>query len=540
MIAVVLDYLISAVRPDWGLQRLQARATMTQVQNLVGSGTGTGYAAGKVNRLTAAQASAQSNENAMDRGNIARMRAASYQLYRDNPQCRKICRSLESKIIGRGLRPQSQAVKPDGTPHVEFRKRAHALWAAMQDKLDSRGAPGRGGQSFPQVCKTALRGNILGGEVLIRFLPGEEDPKTKLPSLKIRLIHADRLSSQPAGEIPKSHSFFHGIEFDADENRVAYHISRFHPSDPRGQGSNDVARIPASEIVHLYIPEDIDQIRGAPWLSASLLKMRDVSDYEYTELVAAKVAACVVFSYKRSLGQSQLGVNVADSSDLTDANGNKLTAVQPGMIVDKGQTGELDMHNPARPSSSAGEFIQHMLRSQATGVAGIKSSSLTGDYRGASFSSEKAADNDTWPEIQDLQDWLAAGMCQTTYEQVVTLGVASGYFQGVIDAETFKAHKHELLPCNWQGPVSQSINPEKDAAAAKGRVQTATSTPQIEAAKTGTNWQENVIATAEFIAFCVEQKVPQSVIDQWLGIEQKDVEAEGEEEETPAPKRLAA
>ncbi len=180
-----------------------------------------------------------------------------------------------------------------------------------------------------------------------------------------------------------------------------------------------------------------------------------------------------------------------------------------------------------------------MLRSQATGVPGIKSSSLTGDYRGASFSSEKAADNDTWPEIHDLQDWLAGGMCQPTYEQVIRLGVASGYFEGVVDADQFATHQHELLPCNWQGPVSQSINPEKDAQAGKARVQGGTSTPQIEAAKEGTNWQENVIATAEFIQFCETQSIPQSVIDQWLGIEQQDQEV-AEEEETPAPKRKAA
>ena len=522
MIGRTLDNLIGIFSPTWAAQRINARATLSQIQNAAQGGNAIGYAAGKPTRLNRSQLTAMANENAMPRENIARMRAASYQLYRDCPQARKICRTLESKVIGRGLRPQSQVTRKDGTPHLEFRAAAHALWSAMQKRLDYRGRPGQGGQDFTGLSKTALRGCILGGEVLPRYRPGEIKAGQKLPELTVQLVHADRLSDTPSKDIPKGHTFFHGIELNKDDQRVAYHVLKYHPSDPRGAAAQEIVRIPASEMGHLYAAEDIDQLRGVPWMSAAILKMQGTTDYEFTEMTAAKIAACVVFGYRRSSGQNSFGVTLPDGDELTDGDGNKLTGVQPGMIIDEGRNGQLNMYNPARPTANASEFIAHMLRSQAVSVPGVKGSTLTGDYRNSSFSSERSADNDAWPEIEGLQDWFAASWCQPTYEQVITAGMLSGWFKDVVDIGDFQANRDDYLRCNWQGPVARSINPTDDAEASRKRVQNGQSTPQIEAALAGKNWQENVMQLAEFIQFCEDNELPESIIAQALGIDQQD------------------
>jgi hypothetical protein len=118
-------------------------------------------------------------------------------------------------------------------------------------------------------------------------------------------------------------------------------------------------------------------------------------------------------------------------------------------------------------------------------MPGVKGSTLTGDYRGGSFASERAADNEVWPEAEVVQDWFAEQYFQPIYEEVITQGILIGYFAGVVTPEEFAARKDSFLACAWQGPVARSINPVDDATAASLRKQTLISSPQIEAQKEG-------------------------------------------------------
>lgn len=524
MIGQALDKLISVISPTWGLRRVSARATLQGITALTGGNAAGGYQASKLNRFTKSARSGTLDENSQPRADITNLRTASWQLFRNNPQAKKICRTLGAKVIGLGMQPQSEAKLPDGTTDIQFRNLSRTLWSSVQELLDYRGRPGRGGQHASDLAKTALRGVILGGEVLFRIRSRTPEPgqDSTLPNVSIQLIHADRLLDQPVSPIPAGNSYFAGIELDANEQRVAYHVSRFHPGDPRAATSQTGYAIPAKDICHIYISEDIDQLRGVPWFSAALLKMRDTGDYEYNELKAAAVAACVVLGYRRSSGQTQFGVNQPDDWDLTDADGNKLTAMQPGMLLDLGRNGEIQGFNPQRPNANAGEFIAHMLRSQATAVPGVKGTTLTGDYRNSSFSSERSADNDIWPEIEELQAWFSRCFYQPIYEAVLTSAVVNGWFGGVLDTQDFLLNRANYVSATWQGPVSRSINPVDDAKASRERIRNGQSSPQIEAALLGRNWQEIVLQVADYIDFCEDSDIPESVVAQTLGIDQQD------------------
>ena len=519
MIGEAIDRMCGLFSPSWGMNRVHARATMQQMLGM-SSSSGAGYAAGKLNRLTKNRRPTIANENSIPRENIERCRALSYQLYRDNPHARKICRQLESKVIGRGMLPASQATLPNGDEHTEFRLMARTIWSKRLKTLDYRGIAGKGGQHFTELAKTALRATILGGEVLYRLRIDGKD--TKAPT-RIQLIAADRLSkiASPDHDM-KTNLFFFGIETNSEDRRIAYHILKFHPSDPRGVGTTDIVRVPADEMGHVFVQDDIDQFRGSPWFSAALLKMQDTGDYEFNELKAAAVSACVVLGYRRSPGQSQFGFNQPEDSPLTDADGNKITAMQPGMLIDMGRTGEIQGFNPQRPNSNAGEFIQHLLRSQAASVAGIKSSSMTMNYAGSSFSSEKSADNDAWPELEGVQDWFSRTFYQPVYENVIVEAVIANMFEGIVRKEEFLERKDEYLEAVWQGPVPRSINPTDDAKAARMRIQNGQSSPQLEASSLGRNWREIVSDIAEFIDYCESKDLPDSLTAQMLGIDQVD------------------
>jgi lambda family phage portal protein len=528
MIGEAIDRAIGVFAPYWAANRMAARASLSQMEAFTGQGQG-GYDAGKINRLTRNSQGNSFNENAIPRMQIDRLRWASWNLYRNNPHARKIVRTIQSKVSV--LHPQSQAKNDDGTPNVEFRAAAQQLLADWCKCCDYRGKPGFGGQSLDSLAKTALASVILGGECLFRLRPVTVDEQEEygLPvPLQLQLISADRLSEtiDKIGTV----GCFAGIETDSEGRRTAYHlvpalIGLIAPL--AGAIGMETVRVPADEICHLYISEDIDQLRGVPWMAAALSQVRDAGDYQFNELKASALASCVTLGVRRPTGATQFGLAADDGGDLSDTDGNKLTAMQPGMIVDLGTDGALEGFNPNRPSTSAEAFIQHILRSVAAALPGVKASTLTGDYRGSSFSSERSADNDCWPELEDVQDWWGESFYQPIYEAVIEAAIASGYFDDLgITAAEFEDREADFLACDWQGPVPRSINPTDDAAGAKLRIESAISSVPIECAKVGLNWRDVVKSQAEFIEYATALGIPENLVNQFAGLNPKVAVAE--------------
>lgn len=533
-VANLLDRAIGTLFPAWGLSRLQARTATWSLEAFTGSMNG--YDAGKLNRLTSSWNSQRINENAVPSGQISRLRASSVEMFRNNPHARKVIRQLEAKVIGpRGMTPQSQAMRDDGTPHVEFRKRAQELWAAVSTTIDNRGRPGKGGETLAGLQKTMLRTVVLLGEGLFmpRAIGATEAAKLELQvPLTVQLIDAERLDETLDGQNGNDRRVYRGIEIDRNQRRLAYHLWDYHPNDPVGFTGNSSRRYSAENIWHLFATDDIEQMRGTPWFAALLMQMRDTNDYQYNELKSAAVAACAVMGVRRATGQNG-AIGLQDSGEITDADGNPLTKVQPGMIFNLGRDGEIQTFNPQRQGGSVSDFINHMVRVQAAGAPGIKSSSLTGDYRNSSFSSEKSADNDAWPELECVQEWFAAGFNQPLYEQLVIAGMLAGWFDGVISAEEFADNKAQLVRCHWQGPVSLSINETDAAKAQRMRIQNGTSSPQIECAKTGVNWRDILADIAEFKEAAEDADIAPDLIQQYLGIDQIDSTQPGATGENP-------
>lgn len=527
MLGTAFDSLVGLVSPRWAARRAEWRLHFNKVaaassdhqsmRKLLSSRKG-GYEAGNVNRTTA-HIGQSAHENDLPRQQIEIMQRRSWNLYRNNPQARKICRTLGAKVIGRGLSPQPQAKRKDGTPFNEFRERARSVFEEFCKESDFRGKPGRGGQHFVTQCKTALRSVILSGGVLFRFRhlsKSEQKEKGLFVPLQVQLMHVDRLDTKKHAD-----GNFNGVELDENGKISFYHILKggINP----GTASTPV---PVKEMGHLFSEEDIDQILGSPWFGAALLTMDDRRGYESSEILAAEARSCIIGGYKRPTGNtSGLGLPNPDANlDLTDANGNQITRLQPMMFLDLGSDGDIKLLGGTTQNSGAEGFINHLIRGEAVSMPGVKSSTLTGDYRNSSFSSERSADNDIWPEIEELQDWFSCGFVQPIYEECIVSAVRNGLFDDIdgFDVADFEERRREYLKANWQGPVARSINPKDDATAAGLRVKAMNSSPQRECAKVGVDWIAIIKEFSEFIQTCKDNKLPDDFWQQALGIEQKD------------------
>ncbi len=522
----LIENAIATLSPAWAAKRAFQRHQFEQIQAQTGvhrsmqqmmGGKFGGYEAGKLDRLKG-RIVGSPHENDIPRQQIRTLRYRSWNLYRNCPQARKIRRSLAAKVIGRGPQPQPQSTTKDGKPFVEFRKRAREVFTEFAKESDWRGKPGLGGTTFTGQCELALGANLLSGGVLyqIHDLSTAEQKKLGLfLPLQIQLLHVDRLD-----ETKNEKNQFHGVQTDDLGRVTGFWIIK--GGTAGGQESEFVA---VEKMRHLFAEEDIDQFLGSPWFGAALLTMDDRRNYEYSELVAAEMASCVVGIYRLSPGQTQFAPQGNQPTELTDADGNPITRLQPGMLLNGGANGEFDIKSSDRPNSNADTFLSHLIRSEAVSVPGIKGSTLTSDYRNSSFSSERSADNDIWPEIESLQDWFSVGFCQPIYEAVIKAAVLAGKFKNVPQFSTadFDARQREYLNCNWQGPVSRSINPTDDAEAAMERVANGQSCPQIEANKDGREFDENIAHTAEAYEKCIAAGLPEEYALRVIGIAPKDM-----------------
>lgn len=545
MLGKSLDKMISVVSPQWAANRAMAREQFAQInavagdhesmRRMIGRGKG-GYEAGKQDRLKGRTVGSP-HENDVPRQQIHTLRWRSWNLYRNCGQARKIVRTLGAKVIGRGLSPQPQATRKDGTAHVEFRKRAIEVWQQWCKEADYRGKPGQGGQHYVQLCKTALKAASLSGGCLYRFRnlsPTEQEKRGLSLPLQIQLLHIDRLDESKHGD-----GNFYGVKLDKQNRVLGFWV--LNGDDENAVGNEKSTYVPIEQMRHLLAEDDIDQILGAPWFGAALLTMDDRRNYEYSELTAAEMASCFVAGYRRSRGQRQFGLsgpnNTGGDTALTDAYGNPVTRMQPGMLLDLGADGEFQTISHSRPSARADEFLSYLQRSEAVGAPGVKSSTITGDYRQSSFSSERSADNDIWPEIEELQDWFAVSFNQPMYAAVIDTAVMLGKFKDIdgYSMDDYFARREQYLACQWQGPVARSINPKDDATAARLRVQNATSSPQREANQIGRDWREIAREQKEFIDYCQELGLPDDIWQQALGITQTDSNSSSSTPPAPEP-----
>lgn len=511
---ILSDSAIAVAFPGWGQKRLAARASFQAVQKLLLAGPLSPYNAAKWNRLSQYWRPWNLNENAVPSIDLEVMSARARDLYRNNKHARKIVRQILAKTIGTGMLPHPKAKKSDGTPDEKFRERAKSLWENVQGQLDYRGKPGYGGQTLSALARMQLKTCVLTGHCLTRKRPITRSEQTKqglaIP-LVIQPIDPSRLDAAMT-QTEGGNRILRGIEFDAKGRRVCYWLFPYHPADPFWFGTKmEPMAVDAREIIHTYDSEDPDQVSGVSWFCAALENTKDLGDLEYNELKASAMAACVALMIKRPQGVQKMGLQTPVGDTDVDDNGNAISRMQPGMFFDVGIDGKLEGFNPLRPAEGTEVFLKHLLNTLSGAIPGVKGSSLTGDYRGSSFASERSADNEVWPEIEIVQQWWGEEFYQPIYEAVIVMGVLTGYFDGVITPEQFAARRDQLLPASWHGPVCRSINPVDDANAGGSRVKFLQSSPQREAALVGVNLADNLRNLKEFVGMVQAQKFPPAI-----------------------------
>ncbi|MBI4212053.1 MAG: phage portal protein [Deltaproteobacteria bacterium] len=421
-----IDRLISYFNPKAGAKRAHYRAVEDLFQSAPSKRR---YEAASIGRRTKGWNALDTGPNAEVKPALNRLRARSRDLVRNNSYASRAIQVISANVVGTGIIPQPKNKKID------------ELWSSWGDTLQ---CDSEGQNNFYGIQALALREITEAGEVLIRKIMRRNSDGFQVP-LQLQVIEADFLYDLTDRVMPGGGFLKQGIEFDSQGNRVAYHLYRQHPGETSFPGNNfESARIPANEILHIYRKDRAGQIRGVPWGSPALLKLRDFDDYDDAQLIRQKIAAC----FAAFVMDKEASDGPGNESDALDKK------LEPGLIYDLPPGKEITFGNPPAVGLEYEPYAAVTLRAIATGY-GVTYESLTQDYSRVNFSSGRMG----WIEFhRNIEQWrwnmLIPNLCEPVWDWFVEAAELAGHVS-----------VNRVKKATWTPPKREMIDPVKETEA---------------------------------------------------------------------------
>ncbi|MBY0237875.1 MAG: phage portal protein [Burkholderiaceae bacterium] len=417
-----IDKLVGYLDPMAGVKREAARRALEMAR---------AYDAAKLGRRTADWVAGGGSANAEIGPALSRVRNRCRDMVRNNEYAAKALNTLVVNTVGEGIVAKMQD---------------QALWDDWCEYCDADGQ-----LDFNGLIELAHRTRRESGEAIIRFRSRLPEDGMAVP-LQIQVLEPDHLDSSRNGPLGNGNYVITGVEFNAIGQRVAYWLFPIHPGEVATYRLNSLEskRVPASEVLHYYRKMRPSQVRGMPELGVSLLRLRDLADYEQAELVRKKIEACFVAFVRTDDTAMRIG------NEAKSANGGRSVneKVAPGMIKYISGAEDVQFGSPAA-SGGYGEYTGTQLHAIAAG-AGVMYSQMTGDLSSVNYSSYRAGLLD-FRQLIKAEQWLAL--------KPMVLAPIGRRFQEV--ARLASATKKPVKRAVWTMPRLPWVDPLKDVMAAK-------------------------------------------------------------------------
>jgi lambda family phage portal protein len=338
--------------------------------------------------------------NAVLLNDLETLQNRSRDAVRNNPYAANILDVIVANTIGTGIKPQSLAAD---------KAAIDALWLDWTDYADADGM-----QDFYGLQGLILRCVVESGECFVRFKMN----RGQAVPLQLQILESEFLENTTT-LLPNGNRLVGGIELNPQGRRVAYHLHKNYPGDHAFEG-DEVVRIPAKEILHIYKPLRPGQVRGEPWLARVLLKLHDLDQYDDAELVRKKTAAMFAgFVTRLDPESSMLGEGAPNEASQAFAG------LEPGTMQFLEPGEDVRFSQPGDVGGTYEAFMRQQLRSIAVGM-GITYEQLTGDLSGVNYSSIRAGLVEFRRRIAMIQHHLMVfQLCRPVWNRWFELAILS-------------------------------------------------------------------------------------------------------------------
>ena len=206
--------------------------------------------------------------------------------------------------------------------------------------------------SLGDLMTLALKEQCNAGEEFLTFTTDPDHPGP----IKLRLVPiAPERVATPWGNVANA-KIRDGIEYDARNRRLRYHVSDAHPKDTGAAALaalGSYSTIAAADMRHLLIPIENGQHRGFPWFTPALSEMASTRRFVQAVLSAAETAADL----------SLIISTTADSLDPQELTGVDSIPIEKNTAMNLPAGWTPTQLKPEQPHIGHAEYMRERLRS---------------------------------------------------------------------------------------------------------------------------------------------------------------------------------
>ncbi|TAA45655.1 phage portal protein [Pseudoxanthomonas winnipegensis] len=416
------------------------------------------------------------------------LRARSRDAARNHMPARAALMRNRTSVVGTGLvcRPavDHEALKITPEQAAQYNATIRAAWERyaenplecdLEGTLDIYGLQG-----------LALLSAMSSGDVMV--LTPMQLRDGGVSEMKVQLVEADRVSN-PDGAAD-TESCIDGIKF-AQAMPVGCYVCSLHPGDRIATGTPTWSYFPfygdgtgRRRVLHIWNDKERPgQVRGAPYLAPILEPLKQLERFTNAELMAAVISAMLTVFIQRKGDETDDAGNPLDAFEPVDDAGN--IALGNGAIIDLAPGEEANAVNPSRPNAKFEPFFDAILK-QIGAALELPLDVLLLQFN-SSYSAARAAMLEAWRMFLCRRWLLTTQFCQPIYNLFLDEEVASGRL--MLPGYGDPTLRHAWSRALWIGPARGSMDEQKEASAAKTRIEIGVSNEAMEtAAMNGEDW----------------------------------------------------
>lgn len=383
----------------------------------------------------------------------------------NNDHVAHFLRLVRTNVIGpNGIRYQSRVHLRNGKLDRRLNDALEAAWKAWS----KRGSPDvTGRKSWHAILCEAATTVARDGEAFYRIVRGWEGNRFRLA---LQSLDPETLDINLTTFAGNGNRIVMGVELDEWRRPVAYYFTPEKDYTRSGYSApvlRDHLRLPASDVLHLYLPEWVWQTRGIPWTATAILKMYMLRGYQDAEVTAARVAAAKMGFYVPTEDAAQF-TGDGPGENGTDGEGSFIQDVSAGEfeVVPYGYS--VQTHDPQHPNSAYGAFVKDCLRGIASGM-GVNYNTLANDLEGVNYTSLRHGllnERDVW---MMLQKWMLESFVEPVFSEWLTLALTHGQIStGTLPVDMSRIDDLEA-GAMWQPRRWPWVDPLKDSQANKAQ-----------------------------------------------------------------------
>lgn len=403
---------------------------------------------------------------------------------------------------------------------AKWKEWSHKEFASVSQRL-----------TFTQVLRRAATTLARDGEVLIREIYG----KNKF-GYSLKFYDVGWLDETYNENIVGGNRIVMSVEIDADDRPVAYWLTP--PSgDILGMHYQERrrTRVPASEIFHLFLPDDENAVddtitRGVPLGHTAALSLFQLDRADEANLVSMQAGASKMGFYvkKDTDDEDPLDDEKADLEKSDKPFKAPIDHFSPGTLEILPDGYDFKAFDPGFPNQVHEPYSKYLQRRISAGFDEIYHA-MTGDLASVNLSSMRGAMIEQRELYKANQEFFAEHLCRRLFISWLYSSVLAGQITTVRPGELQKFNEPTYQPRRWPWP-----DPLKDVQTTRLAIEAGLTTVTDALAEQGEDVEETFAKRRKELDLADKYKVPLTAGAGTLA--PGTLDAQGDEQTQPEPK----